>query len=272
MRDVKTRIVVLLSLLAGLLLPVLSVAGAEPARATDAAGAIHAAAYPESEASAAWRGLASSYIRKALADQTLNRDPALNARVDRVMAVVGSAVAAIYTRDTKVEWKAILIEHFGYGAVAFPGETVIVDADFVRRMKLGDDELALILCHEAAHVLAGHASTKLSFMAEFLGKDRLPTARTALQAFLAEDSYAVAFRPTARLQEREADTLGAAIFFATGYDTQRALWLFDKLALTDTNEDGERDSHDTATARKQTVSAVFADLQKAEGGRVHAQR
>lgn len=267
----KTGVAVLSWVLVGLL-SAWPAAGAEPARATDAGSAIHAAAYPESETSAAWRGLASSYVRKALADQTLNRDPALNARVDRVMAVVGSAVAAIDARYAQVEWKAILIEHFGYGAVAFPGETIIVDADFVRRMKLGDDELALLLCHEAAHVLAGHASTKLSFMAEFLGKDRLPTARTALLEFLAEDSYAAAFRPTARLQEREADTLGAAIFFATGYDTRRALWLFDKLALTEISEDDERDSHDTATVRKRTVSAVFADLQNVGGGKIPAQR
>jgi hypothetical protein len=32
---------------------------------------------------------------------------------------------------------------------------------------------------QAAHLLAGHASDKLSFMAEFLGKDKLPAARDA---------------------------------------------------------------------------------------------
>ena len=65
-------------------------------------------------------------------------------------------------------------------AAAFPGQTILIDAKFVRKLALSDDELALMLCHEAAHLLAGHASDKLSFMAEFLGKDRLPTARAAL--------------------------------------------------------------------------------------------
>ena len=48
------------------------------------------AAYPESEAAAAWRGLAAGYVRKALKDQTLDQDRSLNARVDAVMAKVGA--------------------------------------------------------------------------------------------------------------------------------------------------------------------------------------
>jgi predicted Zn-dependent protease len=226
------------------------------------------AAYPESEAAAAWRGLAAGYIRRALKDHTLDQDPVLNARVDAVMAAVGAAVAAIDSRFAKSSWKAILIENFGYGAAAFPGETILVDATFVRTLHLNDDELALIFSHEAAHVLAGHASVKLSFMAEFLGKEKVPTARTALLEFLAKDSYATAYRPTARLQEREADTLGAAIFYATGYDSQRALGVFDKLAELESREDGlDPDSHDAAAARKQAVSEVLADLE-----RFHARR
>ena len=122
---------------------------------------IHAA-YPESEAAAAWRALAASYVRKALKDQTLDKDPALNARVDTVMAAVGAAVAAIDLRFANSSWRAILIEDFGHGAAAFPGETILVDAKFVRTLQLNDDELALIFSHEAAHVVAGHASAKLS--------------------------------------------------------------------------------------------------------------
>lgn len=221
------------------------------------------AAYPESEAAAAWRGLAASYIRQALKDRMLNKDSALNARVDTVMAAVGAAVAAIDSRFANSYWKVILIEDFGHGAAAFPGETIIVDAKFVRALQLNDDELALILSHEVAHVVAGHASAKLSFMANFLGKEKIPTAHTALVEFLAKDSYAAVFQPTARLQEREADTVGAAIFFASGYDARRALRLFDKLVALETGANsGGADSYDAAEIRKQTVSGVIAELQQ----------
>jgi predicted Zn-dependent protease len=224
------------------------------------------AAYPEAEAAAAWGALAAGYVRKALKDQTLVEDRTLNARVDAIMAAVGVAVAAIDARFAKASWRAILINDFGYGAAAFPGETILVDATFVRTLQLDDDELALILAHEAAHVLAGHAAVKLSFMAEFLGKEKVPTARTALLEFLAKDDYAAAYRPTALLQEREADAVGAAIFFAAGYDSHRALRVFDKLAALESREDGQApDSHDAAAVRKRAVAEVLADLQ-----RVHA--
>lgn len=226
------------------------------------------AAYPESEAEAAWRGLAAGYVRKALTEQKLDKDRSLNARVDAVMATVGAAVAAIDARYAKASWRAILIDDFGYGAAAFPGETILVDATFVRKLRLSDDELALILSHEAAHVLAGHASAKLSFMANYLGKEKVPTAHTALLEFFSKDAYAAAYRPTAQLQEREADRMGAAIFFATGYASQRALRVFDKLTELDAGADArDPDSHDAAVVRKQAVSEVLADLQ-----RFHASR
>jgi len=207
-------------------------------------------AYPELEAAAAWRGLAAGYVRKALKDHTLDEDPTLNARIDAVMAAVGAAVAVIDTRFADSAWKAILITDFGYGAAAFPGEIILVDAKFVRTLQLNDDELALILAHEAAHVVAGHASIKLAFMAEFLGKEKVPTARTPL------------------LQEREADRLGAALFYATGYDTQRALRIFDKLVELERCEHGQvADSHDAATTRKLAFCGVIADLQQFQAGR-----
>jgi predicted Zn-dependent protease len=231
------------------------------------------AAYPEPEAAAAWRGLAASYVRRAVKDQTLDKDPALNARADAVMAAVGRAVAAVDPQYSDASWKVILIENFGHGAAAFPGEIILADANFVRKLRLNDDELALILSHEVAHVVAGHAAVKLSFMAEFLGKEKVPTAHTALLEFLAKDSYAAIYQPTARLQEREADTLGAAIFFASGYDPQRALGVFDKVAEMETHEEGRAsDAHDAARDRKQAVAAVIAELSQLDARRGPAPR
>jgi predicted Zn-dependent protease len=237
-----------------------------------AGGSRIVAAYPASEAAAAWRALAASYVRKAVKDHTLDRDPVLNARVDRVMAAVGAAVATINPHFAASAWKAILIDDFGHGAAAFPGQIILIDANFVRKLKLNDDELALILCHEAAHLLAGHASAKLSFMAEFLGKDKLPTARAALLQFLSRDAYAEAFQPRAQMQEREADRIGAAILFVTGYDPERALDLFEKLEQVEAGAEAPLlDSHDSAAARKQAVASVIAELRRRESAR-HPER
>lgn len=230
------------------------------------AGSLARDAYPEPEAAAAWRALAAGYVRKALKDQTLVRDPVLNARIDAAMAAVGAGVAAVDPRFAGATWRALLIEDFGRGAAAFPGGTILVDAKFVRNLQLNDDELALILSHEAAHVVAGHAAAKLSFMAGMLGKERIPTALSALLEFLAKDSYATVFQPAARLQEREADAVGAAIFFASGYDAQKALGLFDKLEELENAAAGAAghamDTHDAAGVRKRVVARVIAELEQ----------
>jgi predicted Zn-dependent protease len=219
------------------------------------------AAYPEAESAAAWRALAASYVRKALKDQKINHDAALNARVDSVMAGIGRAAGAIDPRFSGAAWQAILIEEFGHGAVAFPGEIILVDAKFVRTLGLTDHELALVLAHEVAHVFAGHAYEKLSFMAETLGRDRAPTARSALLEFLSQDAYAEAFQPVALLQEREADRIGAGILFASNYDPQSALALFDKLGQREVR--WEADTHDAAAQRKQWIASVLVQLSAA---------
>lgn len=217
-------------------------------------------AYPEQETAAVWRSLGASYVRKALKDNLLDRDPTWNSRLDEVMAAVGAAAATLFPEYAGASWRVLLIDDFGHGAVAFPGGTVLVDANFVRQLALTDSELALLLAHEVAHLVAAHPSEKLSFMAETLGKDRAPTAGSALLAFYTQNSYALLFEPTARLQEREADEIGARILQASGYDAMQALALFDK--LTKLEQRGPVvSSHDPALVRKDAVLRVLDGLQ-----------
>ena len=216
-------------------------------------------AYPEQESAAVWRSLGASYVRKALKDNLLDRDPSWNSRLDTVMAAVGAAAATLFPNDAGSSWRALLIDDFGHGAVAFPGGTVLVDANFVRRLEMTDSELALLLAHEVAHLVAAHPSEKLAFMAEKLGKHRAPTAGSALLAFYTQDSYAFLFEPTARLQEREADAIGARILQASGYDAQQALALFDKLAKLE-QRGPDASGHDPAMVRKDAVLRVLEGL------------
>lgn len=217
------------------------------------------AAYPEPESAAVWRSLGASFVRKAIRENALERNPGVNARVDAVMSAVSAAAGILYPGNSNTSWQVLLIEDFGHGATAFPGGTVLVDARFVRQLELSDDELALVLAHEVAHVVAGHPSEKLSFMAETLGKEKAPNAGSALRAFFEVDTYALMFQPTARLQEREADSIGAAIFHAAGFDPQRALQLFGKLAKLE-KSGIESPTHDSAAARRASMTAAFAQL------------
>jgi len=118
------------------------------------------------------------------------------------MAAVGAAVATVdpaLCRCLRL-LEGHLIEGFGRGAAAFPVRPFLVDSTFVRNLSLSDDELALILSHEAAHALPG-TLRRSSRSWPSLGKEKLPTARTALLEFLAKDSYATEFQPKARQQD-----------------------------------------------------------------------
>ncbi len=223
------------------------------------------AAYPEPESTAVWRSLGASYVRKAVQENLVDRDPDLNARIDAIITAVGRAAGGLFPRHAGSAWRSLLIDDFGHGAVAFPGGTVLVDATFVRQLQMTDDELALLLAHEVAHVVAGHPSEKLSFVADRLGKDKAPTAGSALREFFSADAYAELFRPTARLQEREADAIGAAVLYASGYDAGRALEVFDKLSRLESAADGtEHSTHDTAAVRRQAFSKVLEGLRRAK--------
>ena len=53
------------------------------AQGSPAGGPQNRAAYPESDAAAAWQGLAASYVRKAVKDQAVDRDPVHRLEIGR---------------------------------------------------------------------------------------------------------------------------------------------------------------------------------------------
>src|SRR3954468_24499372 len=68
------------------------------------------AAYPAPDAAAVWRSLGASYVRKAVRDNQLVRDPVINARLDAVVSAVGQAAASLYPRYSGAAWRALLID------------------------------------------------------------------------------------------------------------------------------------------------------------------
>lgn len=100
------------------------------------------------------------------------------------------------------------------------------------------------------------------------GHRQAPDRAHSPSRVFAKDTYATLYRPTAQLQEREADAPGAAIFFATGYAAQRALGIFDKLApIESRGADAPAESHDPASVCKRMVAEVPEDLKQ-----LHARR
>ncbi|MDX1531341.1 MAG: M48 family metalloprotease [Rhodothermales bacterium] len=120
-------------------------------------------------------------------------------------------------------------------AFALPGGPIFVTAGLARR--LGEAELAGVLAHEVAHVVARHA-------AEQLAKERLTQGLAGAAAILSSDGEGGAGAAVAqavgrvvgmrhgREDELEADRLGVRIMAEAGYDPRAMIEVMRTLAAT----------------------------------------
>jgi predicted Zn-dependent protease len=106
------------------------------------------------------------------------------------------------------------------------------------RMARNDDELAVVMGHEAAHAIARHAGERISGNMVIQGAlqgtsialgDMSPAAQQATMAALGLGSNVGVLLPWSRMQESEADELGLLIAADAGYDPRTAIDLWTRM-------------------------------------------
>lgn len=171
--------------------------------------------------------------RETLAQKTVSRDPAQNARVQRI----GKRIA-LATGRSDYQWEFRVIRDKEINAFCLPGGKVAVNTgllDFVQ----SDDELAAVVGHEVAHAIARHGAERMSQnMAAEVGVAVLgavisakSSSGGAVAAGLlgAGATYGV-LMPFSRLHESEADHMGLIYMAAAGYDPNAAVGLWSRMA------------------------------------------
>lgn len=122
-------------------------------------------------------------------------------------------------------------------AWALPGGKSAVYTGMLR-MARSDDELAVVMGHEAAHAIARHAGERISGNMVIQGAlqgtsialgDMSPAARQATMAALGLGSNVGVMLPWSRMQESEADELGLLIAADAGYDPRTAIALWTRM-------------------------------------------
>ena len=159
----------------------------------------------------------------------LDPDPALKLRLRRIMPRL--IRAAVYERPAaaRLEWEVHSCVRCDENASAMAGGKLLLSVDFVQHLALDDDELAYLLAHEMAHVLAQHtrefASAARYFVDNGLKRDYADIDQELSQNF----AVMIRMRPVYIQQELEADYIGFILGAQAGFRPEAMLGLLRKL-------------------------------------------
>lgn len=161
-----------------------------------------------------------------LKNSNRSKDVALTARVVNV----GKRIVAAYPDAAQYEWSFYVLEDDTINAFALPGGKVFFYTGILKLMK-NDDQIATVMGHEIAHVLARHGAERMSQQmlsnagAQVLGSVlKIPAEYQGLY----NTAYGLASNvgvilPFSRKHESEADTIGVNIMHKAGYNPDEAV-------------------------------------------------
>ena len=169
----------------------------------------------------------------------ISKDPALNARVQKVGARV---VAAAGLGNGK--WEYVLFQDDQPNAFVIPGNKVGVNTGLFKVVK-NDDQLAAVLGHETGHVIARHAAERAS--QQIATQTGLGVVAGATKGKVSE---AVAnygglgaqlgiLLPYSRKQESEADIIGVDLMVKAGYKASESVVLWQNMMALGGNKPPE---------------------------------
>jgi len=161
-------------------------------------------------------------------------------RVQRVADRIEDASERLHAKAVRgFEWQWTVVNDDNMvNAWALPGGKSAVYTGMLRMAK-SDDELAVVMGHEASHAIARHAGERISSNMVIQGAlqgtsmalgDMSPAAQQATMAALGLGSNVGVLLPWSRMQESEADELGLLIAADAGYDPRTSIDLWTRMA------------------------------------------
>lgn len=163
----------------------------------------------------------------------ISRDPALQARIERI----GRRIAQSVGRDLpNAQWEFVVFdEPETINAFALPGGKVGVYTGLIN-LASSDDEIAIVMGHEVAHVTSRHGGERYSQALAAAGLGVLVAVGTEDTKY--RDYFRAAYGAGAvlgtlaysRHHETEADTIGLRFAAGAGYDPRAAVTFWKKMA------------------------------------------
>lgn len=170
----------------------------------------------------------------------ISRDPAVN---DYVNCVAGSIIREIGTQQN---WEVVVFEDDAVNAFALPGGKIGVYTGLLK-VADGQDQLAAVIGHEIAHVIADHSNARIS--AAYATQTGLSLAqamagapsyqKNQLFGLLGLGVQAGVLLPYGRGQESEADILGIEYMARAGFVPGASILLWENMSKAGGNRPPE---------------------------------
>jgi predicted Zn-dependent protease len=170
-------------------------------------------------------------------EEKISTDKAVNERIQRI----GKRIAAAVGREIpNAQWEFVVFDSPAVNAFALPGGKVGVYTGLIK-LAASDDEIAIVMGHEVAHVTSRHGAERVSQnyaiagvgMAAAIGmeaKDVDPAKRNIALAAYGLGSQVGLALPFSRLHETEADEVGLRFAAGAGYDPRAGATFWKKMA------------------------------------------
>lgn len=146
---------------------------------------------------------------------------------DRKTNAYVQCVAQAITRETGGEWEIQVFESQEVNAFALPGGKIGVYTGLLK-VAANQHQLAAVIGHEVAHVLAGHSAARVSNeIAAQLGVSVLAATTGLSPDMIGLGANLLLLLPYSRGDESEADILGQQLMARAGFDPAEAprLWV-----------------------------------------------
>jgi len=159
----------------------------------------------------------------------LDRDAALARRLENILPRLRCAAAYERPDSARLAWEIHSCSGCDESASAMAGGKLLVSADFVASRALDDDELAYMLAHEMAHVLAEHTREFATLARAFVGNGFRRDYADIEQQLAQDLPAALRMEPAYDQQELEADYAGFILGAHAGFAPEAMLRLLGKL-------------------------------------------
>jgi len=158
------------------------------------------------------------------------------AKIRYVRCVADAVTAELAPEQGPGQWEVTLFEDPTANAFALPGGKIGVDTGLLS-VATNQDQLATVIGHEVAHVLAGHANERVSTQyATETGLQIVETlagasgpAQQELMGLLGVGAQVGILLPYSRAQESEADLLGLDLMAKAGFDPRQSVVLWENM-------------------------------------------